>query len=336
MGLVAKWAAEDHDGVTRFPTRVFDLFFTPRMPEPYAGPTRRAWLWAVLAAVLVVFPGVEVLSALDGLAKVIEGHPVDPLGDYSALAVVVVVFFSGLPLVLVWAGLRLISDRMARLGLLARPARETAVATWWTFVWIFALGGVLEFGLGWLLTLVPGAARYTAHVDVGGGVSFGQLAAIGIPAAVSAGFAEEIVVLGFAYRMLERLGLSDRAILALLVALRLSYHLYYGVGALVLLPWAFLSVVYYRRYRRLWPLIIGHLLWDMFAILTSTSTLAQLVGLLTSGLLVAIGVAVAVVRWRRVRRGPLLTLAIPLPRPRWRAAQPRLPRTSVPHIPIGF
>lgn len=320
--------------MTRFFTRLFDRFFTPRMPEPYAGPTRRGVLWVVFAIVLLVFPGIEIISAIDGLARVIAGDAFDPLGDYSALSIVVVLFVSGVPIAMVWVAMRITGDRMVRLGLLARPGRETAGATWWTFVWIFALGGVLEFGLGWLLSLVPGAMRYTAQVELGDGVSFGQLAAVGIPAAVCAGFAEEIVVLGFAYRILERAGLSDRAILIILVALRMSYHVYYGVGALILLPWAFLSVVYYRRYRRLWPLIIGHALWDTFAILTSASPSAQLIGLLVAGLIVAAGTAVAIVRWRRVRRRPLLTLAIPRPRPQWRPPL-QLP-TSRPHIPLGI
>ncbi|MDP9240738.1 MAG: CPBP family intramembrane metalloprotease [Actinomycetota bacterium] len=321
--------------MTRFATRVFDRFFTPRMPEPYAGPTSRALLCVLFAVVMLVFPGVEIISAIDGLVRVIAGDSFDPLGDYSALSIAVVLFFSGVPIAMVWVVMRLTGDRMIRLGLLARPAGETAAATSWTFVWIFALGGVLEFGLGWLLSLVPGAMRYTAQVELGDGVSFGQLAAVGIPAAISAGFAEEIVVLGFAYRMLERAGLSDRAILVILVALRMSYHVYYGVGALILLPWAFLSVVYYRRYRRLWPLIIGHTLWDIFAILTATSTAAQLFGLLFAGLLVVAGAVVAIIRWRRVRRRPLLTLAIPRPRPQWRPPH-RPTRISRPHIPVGF
>ncbi|MEP6697825.1 MAG: CPBP family intramembrane glutamic endopeptidase [Pseudonocardiales bacterium] len=304
--------------MTRFLTRVFDRFFSPRMPEPYAGPTRPWLLWLVFTAVVVVFPGLEILSALIGLADVIAGRSFDPLGDPSLVDVTLTILAGGLlPVTMVWLLLRLTGDRMVRLGLLTRPAGETIVATWWTFAWIFALGGVLEFGLSLLISLAPAAQRYTAQIDIGTGISFAQLAVVAVPAAICAGLAEEIVVLGFAYRMLERAGLSDRSILALLVALRLSYHLYYGVGALVLLPWAFLSVVYYRRYRQLWPLILGHTGWDIFAILTSGSPRAQAFGLVVTGLIVLAAAVVAVVRWRRVRRGPLLTLEIPRPRPQW-------------------
>lgn len=322
--------------MTRFPTRVFDRFFSPRMPEPYAGPTQRWLLWLLLCAVLLVFPGIEFLSALVGLADVVAGRQVDPLGDYSVFTTVVAVVFSAVPIAMVWGFLRLAGDRMIRLGLLARPARETAAATWWTFVWIFAFGGVLEFGLGILLSFVPYADRYSAQLDLGGNVSLTRLAAVAIPTAISAGLVEEIVVLGFAYRMLERAGLSDRAILVLLVILRMSYHVYYGVGALVLLPWAFLSVIYYRRYRRLWPLIIGHALWDIYAIVSSTSAVAQVVGLGMTALLVAAAAVVATVRWLRVRHGPLLTLEIPRPRPQWTAPRPSSGGPSMDRLVVPY
>jgi membrane protease YdiL (CAAX protease family) len=79
---------------------------------------------------------------------------------------------------------------------------------------------------------------------------------------VAAGVVEEIVVLGFFTHRLEQRGWSGLPLVALLVALRLSYHLYYGIGALTLLPWAVLSVIMYRRRRRLLPFIVAHVLWD--------------------------------------------------------------------------
>jgi membrane protease YdiL (CAAX protease family) len=79
---------------------------------------------------------------------------------------------------------------------------------------------------------------------------------------VAAGVVEEIVVLGFFTHRLEQRGWSGPPLVTLLVALRLSYHLYYGIGVLSLLPWAVLSVVLYRRRRRLLPFIVAHILWD--------------------------------------------------------------------------
>ena len=304
--------------MSRFVTRLFDLFFTPRFPEPYAGPAHRWLLWLSFVVVMLIFPGLAFLSALIGLADVIAGRPIDPLGDYSLATSAANVIFTALPIGLAWVFLRLSGDRLIRVGLVARPARETARATWWTFVWIFVLGSVFHITLGLLFSVIPYADRFSADVQIGSDVSFGQLAAVGIPAAICAGLLEEIVVLGFAYRILERLGLSDRAILAVLVALRMSFHLYYGLTALVLLPWAYLSVIYYRRYRRLWPLIIGHAVWDVYAILSSVSDWAALAGLLVTGLILLAVIIVAIVRWFEVRRGPLLTLQIPRPAPLWK------------------
>ncbi len=303
--------------MTRFATRVLDRFFTPRMPEPYAGPTRRWILLLVFCSVLLVFPGVAVLSALIGLGDVVAGRSVDPLGDYSLASSVVEVVFTALPIAMVWGGLRLTGDRFRRLGLLSRPRREIWSSVGWTFVWIFALGGLVEYAAGLLLRAVPQADRYSAQIAPAADVSFGRLALVGIPAAIGAGLAEEIVVLGFSYRVLERLGVGDRTILVLLVLLRLSYHVYYGVATVVLLPWAFLSVVYYRRYRLLWPLIIGHAVWDTFAILSSVSVAVQVSGLVLLALIVIAATVVAGRRWRAIRHGPLLTLAIPRPRPQW-------------------
>jgi len=303
--------------VSRFATRVFDRFFTPRLPEPYAGPTHRWLVWLLFSVVMLVFPGLGFLAALIGLADVVAGRAIDPLGDYSLLTVVANVAFTAVPIAMVWGFLRLSGDRLMRIGLVGAPVGETVRATGWAFVWIFLLSGVFQVALDPVIAEIPYADRFSADVQIGADVSFAELAVAGIPASICAGLLEEIVVLGFAYRMLERVGRSDRAILGILVALRMSFHLYYGVTAIVLLPWAFLSVIYYRRYRRLWPLIIGHTAWDVYAILSTASVVAEIAGLAAMGLLMVVAVTVAVVRWLKVRRGPLLTLEIPRPRPAW-------------------
>jgi hypothetical protein len=46
------------------------------------------------------------------------------------------------------------------------------------------------------------------------------------------------------------------------VAVRGSYHLYYGWDVLPILAWATVTVLFYRRYRRLAPFILVHVLWD--------------------------------------------------------------------------
>lgn len=80
--------------------------------------------------------------------------------------------------------------------------------------------------------------------------------------AIVAGIVEEIVVLGYLVRRLEQLGMRPLWVVVIAVAVRGSYHLYYGWGVVPILAWATVSVVLYRRYRRLGPFIVVHMLWD--------------------------------------------------------------------------
>jgi membrane protease YdiL (CAAX protease family) len=88
----------------------------------------------------------------------------------------------------------------------------------------------------------------------------GYFSIVGIANALTAGVAEEIVVLGFLVRRLEQHGLRPAVVVALAVLVRVSYHLYYGWGVLPIAAWALASVLMYRRYRRLAPFIAVHVL----------------------------------------------------------------------------
>jgi len=90
---------------------------------------------------------------------------------------------------------------------------------------------------------------------------------VGILTALTAAVVEEIVVLGFLVRRLEQHGLRPAAVVAIAVLVRISYHVYYGWGVLPILAWALASVLMYQRYRRLWPFIAVHALWDLGLIL---------------------------------------------------------------------
>jgi len=81
-------------------------------------------------------------------------------------------------------------------------------------------------------------------------------------AAVSAGVVEEIVVLGYLVHRLEQRGWSGWRLAAVATAVRGSFHLYYGFTVLGFLGWAAISVILYRRRRRLLSFIVLHALWD--------------------------------------------------------------------------
>ena len=92
--------------------------------------------------------------------------------------------------------------------------------------------------------------------------------------AVTAGVTEEIVVRGYAQTRLEQLGAPAAAILLLPTALWGVLHVYQGLGAaLTIFGLGLMYAWYFQRTRRLWPLILAHILFD----------LTQLVLILTGG-----------------------------------------------------
>jgi membrane protease YdiL (CAAX protease family) len=107
------------------------------------------------------------------------------------------------------------------------------------------------------------AHLHVKGVHIGNGHVPTYYVVIDVVAGVVAGIVEEIVVLGYLVRRLEQLGLSSFAVVVIAVAVRGSYHLYYGWGVLPILAWATASVVLYRRWRRLAPFMAVHALWDV-------------------------------------------------------------------------
>jgi membrane protease YdiL (CAAX protease family) len=82
--------------------------------------------------------------------------------------------------------------------------------------------------------------------------------------AVTAGVTEEIVVRGYAQTRLEQLRASTAVILLLPTALWGVLHVYQGVGAaLTIFGLGLMYAWYFNRTRRLWPLILAHILFDL-------------------------------------------------------------------------
>jgi Type II CAAX prenyl endopeptidase Rce1-like len=90
----------------------------------------------------------------------------------------------------------------------------------------------------------------------------GALATVQVFEGFTAGIVEEIIVLGYLVRRLEQRGFSPLAVIAIDVAVRVSYHLYYGWNVIPIACWALVTVLAYRRVRRLLPFILLHSVWD--------------------------------------------------------------------------
>jgi uncharacterized protein len=82
--------------------------------------------------------------------------------------------------------------------------------------------------------------------------------------AVTAGVTEEVVVRGYAQTRLEQLRASTALILLLPTILWAALHVYQGLGAaLTIFGLGLMYAWYFQRTRRLWPLILAHVLFDM-------------------------------------------------------------------------
>ncbi|MFC1405771.1 MULTISPECIES: CPBP family intramembrane glutamic endopeptidase [Streptacidiphilus] len=114
----------------------------------------------------------------------------------------------------------------------------------------------------WTLDRLPGAGSY-----LGGAAQTPVLGSV--TESIAAGFSEEVVVLAGPVLLLRAvwrrpLGPVGRGcLITVLAALRLSYHVEYGLGVLPLLPWAIACALIYERSRALIPLMIAHAVYDV-------------------------------------------------------------------------
>ena len=151
-----------------------------------------------------------------------------------------------------------LKQALADLGLdLGRPVRDLA--------W----GAAITAGVG-----VPGLAIYYLGRALGATVEVIPAALnthwwtlpVLVLHAVKNAVLEEVIVVGYLYQRLERLGWSGRRIILVSAVLRGAYHTYQGVGpGLANLAMGIVFGEWYRRTRRTMPLVIAHTLLDVFA-----------------------------------------------------------------------
>lgn len=118
------------------------------------------------------------------------------------------------------------------------------------------------FGAGWLAgAIVPGRRPYP-------GSAVRDLSLLGrdLVESGAAGLTEELLLFGIPLALLG-IWQSRQAQwvgLLLIIALRYGIHLYYGVGyaAVFVVPWMIGAWLLYRAIGTIWPLIIGHALYD--------------------------------------------------------------------------
>ena len=132
-----------------------------------------------------------------------------------------------------------------------------------------------DLGTGVLLAAVvgiPGLLFYLFAVQIGINLTVAPTTLndvwwrlpVLILAAIENGFLEEVLVVGYLLTRLDQLKVTPWIAIGISAVLRGSYHLYQGFGGF--LGNAVMGVVFaywFRRTRRLWPLVIAHSLLDI-------------------------------------------------------------------------
>jgi membrane protease YdiL (CAAX protease family) len=122
-----------------------------------------------------------------------------------------------------------------------------------------------------LVGLIGRNSRLLIQIPVGHVPAYYVIYGIVI-SAVSA-VAEETLVSGYLLTRLEQLGWNPRRALALSLILRTSYHVYYGLGFLLTIPFGYLVTRSFQKNRRLMRPILAHFLYD--AVLISIAILVS-------------------------------------------------------------
>jgi membrane protease YdiL (CAAX protease family) len=226
-----------------------------QIPQHPVSPVSRAHRWIDLALVLLVAFATSILGSI-----FTAFHP-GPL-NYSNARLVLGMVDEAIPLALLFVLLKRQGRSLQDLGF---SFRRTDI--------------LKAFGLtvaGFIATFIGFAAirfvyySFTLHSFVNSGPhnNFSATSVwLILPFMVLNGFHEEIIVRG--YLMTEWIELRGSAQMAgfISLAVQTSYHLYYGVfGALMVGCGLSVLAVYYAKSRRLMPVILAHIFWDLITV----------------------------------------------------------------------
>ena len=143
-----------------------------------------------------------------------------------------------------------------------------------SFQWMDLLRGLGLFAVSWIasrlfatsIAFIYYGNGWQLHSRDTVGISGGAWPLLFVTYSLTSPFYEEILVRG--YLITELIDLSWPVWLAALtsVVFQASYHLYYGLfGALYVSIGFGISAIYFVRTRRLMPVILSHLLWNIGA-----------------------------------------------------------------------
>ena len=137
---------------------------------------------------------------------------------------------------------------------LSQPVRDIFRGTW-----LAALIGIPGLGL-YLVSRQLGISAEVIPAALG---EYWWTVPMLLFAAIRASLLEEVIVVGYFFNRLTRLGFSSKSQILLSAFLRASYHLYQGFGGFI--GNFFMGLLFgylYQRWGRVMPLVIAHFLLD--------------------------------------------------------------------------
>jgi membrane protease YdiL (CAAX protease family) len=125
--------------------------------------------------------------------------------------------------------------------------------------------GAAAFGVE-LLLIIPFSGFLNDHKSLVNQVATGHVPKYyiigGIAMSATTAIAEEVLVNGYLLTRLAQLGWTPRKSLILSLILRTSYHVYYGLGFLLTVPFGFFVTRSVQKHHKLNRPIVAHFLFD--------------------------------------------------------------------------
>lgn len=233
----------------------------PRLPARFRELTRRdlvAETWLVMVALLVPWAISAVLVLGVHAARNV---PLTQLPTYDARQPVVNVILGLLSYLPVAAVVPVALMLLARTG--QPPAQLGLTSARWGDAGVAV--GLAAAGLGAEFVLaVPLAMLRSSHlVNTAGPLHVPLYYLIfGVSQSFITAVAEEVAVSGYLLTRLDQLGWSPWRALWLSLALRTSYHVYYGLAVVLTLPLGYLLTRSFQKHGKLSRPILGHFLYD--------------------------------------------------------------------------
>jgi membrane protease YdiL (CAAX protease family) len=250
----------DGIGIDSVPPSLPDLSADPVLAES----TRSGLVWetrfvmlafllpAVMAAIVLLAQHVDGVGSITRFPVILRGNPVGNLVlgilDYLPVATTV-------PLALLL--LTRTGQTPKTLGLGMVKLREDVVPA---FGLIGASWGAELVLLIVLSPLLAHNARLVSSTPVGHVPAYYVIWGVVISATTA--IAEEVLVNGYLLTRLGQLGWSPKKSLTLSLVLRTSYHIYYGLGFVLTIPFGYFVTRSFQKHRRLNRPIVAHFLFD--------------------------------------------------------------------------